>query len=70
MRIADLTQDSPAEHAGLQKGDIIIMVDQYKIANLKDYSDALKKFNPGDTVDVTYLHDGIENKTQIKLTAK
>ena len=70
VRIADLTADSPAEHAGLQKGDIIIIVDQYKITNLKDYSDALKKFNPGDTVDVTYLRDGIENKTQIKLTAK
>ena len=70
VRIADLTADSPAEHAGLQKGDIIIMVDQYKISNLKDYSDALKKFIPGDTVDVTYLRDGIENKTQIKLTAK
>ena len=70
VRIADLTADSPAEIAGLQKGDIIIMVDQYKIANLKDYSDALKKFNPGDTVEVTYLREGVENKTQIKLTEK
>ena len=65
-----MTADSPAEIAGLQKGDIIIMVDQYKIANLKDYSDALKKFNPGDTVEVTYLREGVENKTQIKLTEK
>lgn len=70
VRIADLSADSPAEKAGLQKGDIIIKIGEYKVTNLSDYSDALKKFKPGDSVELTYLRDGKENKTQIELIAK
>jgi len=70
VRIADLTAGSPAEIAGLQKGDIIIKIGEYKVTNLSDYSDALKKFNPGDSVELTYLRDGKENKTKIELIAK
>jgi aminopeptidase N len=70
VRIADLTAGSPAEKAGLQKGDIIIQLGQYKVKNLREYSDALKKFNPGDVVDLHYLRDGKENQTKIELTAK
>jgi hypothetical protein len=70
VRIADLSSDSPAAKAGLQKGDIIIKLGQYNVTNLSDYSDALKNFKPGDSVELTYLRDGKENKTQIELMAK
>jgi len=70
VRIADLSADSPAEKAGLQKGDIIIKIGAYKVTNLSDYSDALKKFKPGDSIELIYLRDGKENKTQIELIAK
>jgi hypothetical protein len=70
VRIADLSSDSPAAKAGLQKGDIIIMLGQYKVTNLSDYSNALKNFKPGDIVEMTYLRDGKEKKTQIELMAK
>jgi len=67
VRIADLSADSPAAKAGLQKGDIIKKLGQYKVINLKDYSDALKTFNPGDSVELIYLREGKENKTEIEL---
>ena len=70
VRIADLSANSPAAKAGLQKGDIIIKLGQYKVSNLSDYSNALKNFNPGDSVELTYLREGKENKTQIELMAK
>jgi hypothetical protein len=70
VRIADLSSDSPAAKAGLQKGDIIIKLGQYNVTNLSDYSNALKNFKPGDSVELTYLRDGKENKTQIELMAK
>ncbi len=70
VRIADLSAGSPAEKAGLQKGDVIIKIGEYKVTNLREYSDALKKFSPGDTVDLVYLRDGKENVTRIELTAK
>jgi S1-C subfamily serine protease len=70
VRIADLSSDSPAANAGLQKGDVIIKIGQYKVTNLGDYSDALKNFKPGDSVELIYLREGKENKTKIELIAK
>jgi len=70
VRIADLSPDSPAEKGGLQKGDVIIQLNNYKVKNLKEYSDALKNFTPGDVVEVIYLRDGVESKTKIELVAK
>ena len=70
VRIADLTSGSPAEKGGLQKGDVIIQLGQYKVTNLRDYSDALKKFNPGDSVELIFMRDGKKDKTNIVLMAK
>jgi len=70
VRIADLTSGSPAEKGGLQKGDVIIQLGQYKVTNLRDYSDALKKFNPGDSVELIFMRDGKKDKTTIVLMAK
>jgi len=70
VRIADLSSDSPAAKGGLQKGDIIIKVGQYKVSNLRDYSEALKTFQPGNIVEIVYLRDAKENRTKIELIAK
>jgi hypothetical protein len=67
VRIADLSIESPAAKAGLQKGDVIIKFGPNKVANLRDYSDALKNYKPGDVVELVYLRDGKESKTQIEL---
>ncbi len=70
VRLDDISAGSAAEKAGLQKGDIIIKLGKYKVTNLREYSDALKNFNPGDAVDIVYLREGKENQTQIVLMAK
>jgi S1-C subfamily serine protease len=67
VRIADCASDSPAAHAGLQKGDVIIQIGKFKISNLREYSEALKSFNPGDEVDLKFNRDGKESLTKIKL---
>jgi len=41
-----------------------------EIKNLTDYSNALKEHKPGDSVELTYLREGKENKTRIELIAK
>ncbi|MCW8960239.1 MAG: M20/M25/M40 family metallo-hydrolase [Ignavibacteriaceae bacterium] len=70
VKIGAVMPDSPAEKSGLQKGDIIVKLNDIQIKNLTDYSNALKNFNPGDSVQLTYLREGKENKAQIKLEAK
>ncbi len=70
VRIASLSSNSPAQKAGLKKGDIIIQFGKFKVTNLTEYSDALKTFQPGDEVELVYLRKGTEIKTKIKLAEK
>ena len=70
VKIADLSPDSPAAKAGLQKGDIIVKLGQFKVTNLREYSDALKSFQPGNIVDVLFLRDGKEINAKLELMAK
>lgn len=64
-RVAAVTPDSPAAKAGLIAGDVIQEFDGVKLANLRDYSDALKKRRAGDTVRLRILRAG----KSVELTA-
>jgi aminopeptidase N len=70
VRIADRSPDSPAAKAGLQKGDVILKIGKYEVTNLREYSDALKNFQPGDIVEVTFSREGKNQITKIELIAK
>jgi hypothetical protein len=67
VRIANLSQDSPAAKAGMKKGDVIIKLDKYQIGNLSEYTNALKKYKPGDVVKIIYIRGDETNSTKIKL---
>jgi len=55
MKISGVREDSPAEKAGLQGGDIIIKFGQFDIKNVYDYTYALGSFNPGDEVEIVAM---------------
>jgi hypothetical protein len=57
-KLMGVAKDSPADKGGLQAGDSIILLEQYKIGNLEDIDGALRKFKAGDKVKVTVLRDG------------
>ena len=65
VKIASVTKDSPADVAGMKKGDIIIKLGDAKIENLKQYSDLLKKYKPGDVSTVEYMRAGEVIKSKI-----
>ncbi|MEZ6065847.1 MAG: M28 family peptidase [Planctomycetaceae bacterium] len=54
---------SPADQAGLKSGDIIIALGEDQIGSLDDFDLALRKFKPGEQVEVT-IRRGAE---QLKL---
>ncbi len=70
VRIGGISEGSPANKAGLEKGDIIIKMGDIEIVDLRGYSNALKTFSPGDSVDLVYIRNGKKSFTKITLTEK
>ncbi|MBP3899787.1 PDZ domain-containing protein, partial [Candidatus Saccharibacteria bacterium] len=61
-----IIKDSPAEKAGLKSGDVITAVDGIKIGKAGSLSTLIGEHAAGDTVELTIIRDGAEQK--IKLT--
>lgn len=59
---------SPAKQAGLEVGDIITKLGDDKIQGVKDLKASLYKYQAKDTVEITYLRDGKENKASLTFT--
>ncbi len=58
IKIGSVIDDSPAQKAGLKKGDIITAFDGKEVKDLKQYSGILKTYKPGDKVTVTIVRNG------------
>ena len=65
--VIEVQEDSPADKAGLKKGDVIIKLEDYEastVAKLKYY---LYKYNAGDKVKITYIRNGKTSTTTATL---
>jgi serine protease Do len=58
--------NSPAEEAGIRKGDIIIEVDQKAVDDLAGYREKIRQYKEGDTVLLLVKRKG----TTLYLTLK
>ena len=63
-----VTKNSGAEKAGLQKGDVIIKLDNQKIATFADLSGFINTKRPSDKVEVTFLRSGATKTTNVVLS--
>ncbi|MBN1355085.1 M20/M25/M40 family metallo-hydrolase [bacterium] len=70
VRLSDVTEGSAAEKAGMTSGDIIIGVGDHPVTNLRDYSNILKQYNPGDTAEILYLRGDTEHRMTITFTER
>ena len=58
MRIDGVTENRPAQIAGLLKGDIVIKIGEYEVKNMMGYMKALSKFEKGNTTTVSINREG------------
>jgi S1-C subfamily serine protease len=70
VRFADVTPGSPAAKAGLKAGDILLKFGADAVANLYDFTYALRAHKPGEEIEVEVLRDGKTFTAKVLLTAR
>jgi serine protease Do len=65
--ITDVTDDSPAEKAGLKEGDVVIGVDGRAVDDNNDLSRYVASKAPGETVRLRVIRDGGERTIAVTL---
>ncbi len=59
-RIEDVEEDSPADAAGLKRGDRILEIDGKSVDDAYDVRHAIGRMNPGDSIRILIDRDGDE----------
>jgi aminopeptidase YwaD len=70
VRFADVRDGTPAAKAGLKAGDILIEFDGKEIANLYDFTYALRAHKPGDLVLVKFIRGSQTIEAKVLLTER
>ncbi len=66
MRIDGISEDKPAQKAGLQKGDIVIKLGDSTIVDMMSYMRALSTFEPGNKTKVIIDRNGKHVEVEIE----
>ena len=64
-----VVDDSPAQTAGLQRGDAILSLDGEAVEDIDGFRQLLAAYNPGDKVRITYVRAGQKDITYARLVA-
>lgn len=70
VTIAQVIADSPADAAGLQRGDVIQAVDGTEVDNLREFRDQLDGKNVGDAATLSISRDGEAQDVSVNLEAR
>lgn len=62
LRISGVSDDSPAQRAGLREGDIIVQIGSTPIRSIYDLMDVLTRMEPGQEAEVVVLRGPQENE--------
>lgn len=67
VRLSGVSPNSPAEKAGLKKGDVVVKFAGKPVGTLQDYTEYLRTAKPGDKVEIVVNRDGKETALQAVL---
>jgi S1-C subfamily serine protease len=63
--VRDVVEDSPADEAGIKKGDVILVFNQEKVDDPEHLISLVRKTSPGDKVELVIVRDGKEKTLTI-----
>ena len=67
LEVQSVTEDSPAEKAGISEGDVITEFNGEKLTSVADLNSLLNKCKEGDEIVLTVLRDGETQKIKVTL---
>ncbi|MBQ0788148.1 MAG: M28 family peptidase [Oceanihabitans sp.] len=65
MRIDGISEDKPAQKAGLQRGDVVVKLGEIEVIDMTTYMIGLSKFEEGDITKVIVEREGKEVEAEI-----
>ncbi len=65
--VSYVNENSSAQEAGIEQGDVIIGIDGKKVTNVSELQEFVARNRPGDDIEVTYLRDGNEKTVMATL---
>jgi S1-C subfamily serine protease len=68
--LGGVSPGSPAEQAGLRKGDVLLGLGTHDVKDLQAMTDALRAHRPGDEVLLRILRDGREQRITVTLGSR
>ncbi len=68
--IAEISKGSPADKAGMKKGDVIVEFDKEQIKDMESLIVAVRSKDVGDKVKVVYVRNNKENEVKLTLAEK
>lgn len=65
MRIDGISEDRPAQRAGMQKGDVVVKMGDYEVTDMMSYMKSLSKFEKGQNVPVIIERNGQKKEVEV-----
>ncbi|MBI2520053.1 MAG: DegQ family serine endoprotease [Bdellovibrio sp.] len=65
--VSDVTASSPADKAGLKRGDVIISLDGKPVIDVGTFRNAVSQMKPGDSKEIVVIRNGREEKIKVKI---
>jgi len=68
--ILGVAAESPAQAAGLKRGDVLVEIAGTAVADFKEVNDLVKDRQPGDEIALKLLRDGKEVRKRLRLASR
>ena len=65
--VIEVIDDSPAEEAGIEPGDVILKVDDRQVTSVPKFLKYIRKAEPGEKVEIVLKRKGKEKKVEVEL---
>lgn len=64
--VSEVENDSPAEQAGVERGDIVAAVGEHTIASADSYLQRIRDYREGEEIPLTIIRDGRTRRIAVK----